>query len=168
MRRRLLRLAFALTLVAAPAVAQDDRALEAVRPVYDALKQTERELSKMPRPQNDGEILIRLGRLDEAPRAAIAAIDLAKLSPSERERVRQLINLRLQPIDAANLDMLQKLLPDEGWYSSKVYGPDAAAAALRILSHQPAPYRQRFLPAIQAMAAKGEADPALVAKLTAR
>ena len=161
-------LALILALTATSAFAQQDRVLMAVKPVFDAVKQAERDERASPPPTTDAERLVHLGRLDRAGHDSVALVDFKSLTPTEAQRARGVIELRVEPNDRAYRAMLLDLLPDEGWFSCKTYGQEACAAAFYILGHAPPAMQRQLLPAIEKMAASGEADPAQVAELKAR
>ena len=165
---RIAIVALALALFAAPALAQQDRVLMAVKPVFDAVKQAEREERASPPPTSTAERLVRLGKLDRAGHDSVALVDFKNLSPTEAQRARGVIELRVEPNDRAYRAMLLDLLPDEGWFSCKTYGQEACAAAFYILGHAPPAMQRQLLPAIEKMAASGDVDPAQVAALKAR
>lgn len=165
---RIVLAALILTLAAGPALAQQDRVLMAVKPVFDAVKQAEREARAAPPPKTDAERLVMLGKLDRAGHESVALVDFKSLSPSDAERARGVIELRVEPNDRAYLGMLMDMTPPEGWFSRKTYGDEAANAAFYILGHARPQVQRDYLPAIEKMAASGDADPAQVAALKAK
>ena len=165
---RIAIVALALTLFASPAFAQQDVVLMAVKPVFDAVKQAEREERASPPPTSTAERLVRLGKLDRAGHDSVALVDFKSLSPADARRAHGVSELRVEPNDRAFRSMLLELLPPEGWFSCKTYGAEACAAALYIVSHASPDFQRRLMPAIEKMAASGEADPAQVATLKAK
>src|SRR5215212_2823851 len=99
-----MRIAIAALIVAfsaGPAFAQQDVVLMAVKPVFDAVKQAEREERASPPPTSTAERLIRLGKLDRAGHDSLALVDFKNLSPTEAQRARGVIELRVEPNDRA-------------------------------------------------------------------
>ena len=47
-------------------------------------------------------------------------------------------------------------MPEDGWFSGKVYGEEAAQGAFLVVQHADTALQKLFLPAIQAMSERGE------------
>lgn len=131
----------------------------AAAPVADAVRQALAAEAAMPPPTSVREKLERMGMLDQAGRAHIGKINWAALSPQESIATRRAIAAALEPVDAANIAELRRLLPVTGWFSSRDYGPKAADAAFHILQHSDdTETKKRVLPYLQALAMAGEID----------
>lgn len=96
--------------------------------------------------------------LDQRPiMIANHEIDLSGLSPDDQASVRQTIDAEIETLSAQNVATLVSMVPAEGWFSSKTYGQEAATGAFLIVQHADTPLQRQFLPAIEAMAQRGEA-----------
>jgi len=96
--------------------------------------------------------------MDQAPLMIAAHADLSGLSEAERREVQGLMNAEIQRLSAENVQTLVAMVPSDGWFSSTVYGEDAATGAFLVVQHADTALQKRFLPAIEAMAERGEAS----------
>lgn len=99
-----------------------------------------------------------MGELEQAPRSALARIELGRFSEAQRRQIWAAIAAQTQPLDQANQQALLAMVPPEGWFSISRYGREAAKAAFLIVQHGDQSLWRRFLPAIERMARAGEAD----------
>lgn len=146
----------ALLLAAAVATAPlspETRAL--IAPIHEAVVKARAELAAMPPPKDDTEKLVRMMKLDQAPRQALT-IDFSKIPESERRAARAAINDELRPIDEANLAALLGMLPPKGWFTIGKYGRGGSKAAFLIVQHANPEQWRRFMPVLEPLAAKGE------------
>jgi hypothetical protein len=136
-----------------------------IRPVAEAISRIKADIAAQPPAASDRERIIRLGRLDQAPRQAVARVDFSKIPPEEREAARKAVSAQIEAVDRSNLEALLKMLPSEGWFRKSVYGDEAAKAAFSIVQHSKPETLKRFLPALERMAAEGEVSGENVAKM---
>jgi hypothetical protein len=150
-----------LTLIATAAQAQtapSPAEAAAVAPVVDAINAAVVADKALPPATSTRERLERLGRLDQAGRAQLSKIDTKGLSPEQIRNAMAAMGRRMDEVDHAVHAELLTLIPPEGWFSISAYGAEAAEAAFHIVNHGDLATMKRVLPAIEAMAAKGEAD----------
>jgi hypothetical protein len=118
----------------APAVSA--RARDAVRPVREAIAAEEAALKALPPPASDAERLVRLGRLDQAARAALYDLDLSRLDGAGRGAALGLAWGWVEAVDRRNQAALRALLPrDGGWFTRSSVGDEAAEAAWLVVIH---------------------------------
>ena len=148
---------FAAALAATPAdLSAEARA--AIAPVLDAIAAERAAQAKLPPPKDDAEKLIRLGRLDQAPRMALPLVDLSKAPAAERAATGVAMNAAIKAVDAEAEAEVLKMVPPEGWFTRSRYGVEAANAAFLIIQHSRVENWRRFLPVIEPLVARGEAS----------
>jgi hypothetical protein len=150
-------LLFAAAVAAAP-IQLSPQARAAIAPVLDAIAQERAAQAALPPPNNESEPIERLGRLDQAPRLAMAKVDLSQAPAAEREAAQAAMWQAIHAQDLANEAALFKLAPPEGWFGSSRYGDDAARAAFEILQHSDLDEQRRYLPVLEAFVAFGDAE----------
>ena len=96
--------------------------------------------------------------MDQGPLTIAAHPDLSGLSEAERREVQGVMDAEVDRLSAENVQALLALVPAEGWFSTTVYGEEAATGAFMIVQHADTALQKRFLPAIEAMADRGEAS----------
>ena len=145
----------AAQIMAAPAdVSPETRIM--IAPVAAAIAKVHREQAALPPPKDDAERLLRMRDLEQAPRAAMGAIDVSKIPAAERKNAMTAIWQQIIPIDEANQKALLAMLPPEGWFTVAKYGPEASKAAFMIVQHANPELWRRFVPVLEPLAAKGE------------
>jgi hypothetical protein len=137
----------------------------AVRPVVDAIEQAQAIEAALPPATTTREKLERLGRLDQSGRMHIQEVDWGKLSPEEGLEARKRIAAVMEPLDAANLAELRKLMPADGWFSLQEVGEVGIDASFHIVQHGDLATMKIVLPRLQAAAERGEVDGASYAKM---
>lgn len=147
-----LGLLLAAAVSAAPLSAQT-QAL--IAPVRAAIVKARAELDALPPPKDDTEKLLRMQKLDQAPRNVIQ-IDFSKTPPAEKAAAQAAIWAEIKPIDEANLNALLTMLPPEGWFTISKYGKAGSAAAFLIVQHSDVSQWSRFVPVLEKLAARGE------------
>lgn len=150
-------LLFAAALATAPPELSPD-ARAAIAPVLDAIAAERAAQAKLPPPKDDAEKLVRLGRLDQAPRMALGYVDLSKAPASERAATGIVVGAAMKAVDAETEAQVLKMVPPEGWFTRSKYGHEAANAAFQIIQHSSIENWRRFLPVIKRLVAKGEAS----------
>lgn len=85
-------------------------------------------------------------------------IDLSGLSDLDRLEARETVDAEVARLSAENVQALLAMVPSEGWFSTTVYGEEAATGAFMIVQHADTALQKRFLPTIEAMADRGEAS----------
>jgi hypothetical protein len=96
--------------------------------------------------------------LDQRPMmVANHEIDLSGLMPDDQAAARGVVSTEIKALNAENVSVLVSMVPPEGWFSSKIYGQNAATGAFLIVQHADTPLQKRFLPSIEAMAQRNEA-----------
>lgn len=131
----------------------------AIQPVSAAIAEVNARLAKLPPARDDAERLVRMGELEQAPRAALSKVDFSKLSEAQKRQAWAAITAQLKPIDEENQRALLRMVPEDGgWFSISRYGRDAARAAFLIIQHSNQDLWRRFLPSIERMAKAGEAE----------
>ncbi len=114
----------------------------------------------------DRQRLEALLALDQRPMMiASHEIDLSGLSDMDRLDAREHVDAEVQRLSAENVAALLAMVPAEGWFSTTVYGEEAATGAFMIVQHADTPLQKRFLPAIEAMADRGEASKSFYAMM---
>lgn len=149
-------LILAATVTTAPVeLSPASRAL--VAPIHQAVERARAAIAALPPATTDTEKLLRMERLEQAPRQAIGTVDFSKIPPAEKPAAMRAIDAEIKPIDQANLQALLAMLPPEGWFRISRYGADGANAAFLIIQHSDIALWRRFVPVLRDLAAKGEA-----------
>ncbi len=141
---------------------------DAVAPVIEAMDRVALQDGALPHAASDRERLVRLGRLDQAPREELDQVDVAQLTRAEAKLAWDLIAQRMAAQDKADLAAVMKMLPAHGWFSYSQYGRQAADAAFHIVQHGDLATQKKVLPVLEAFAERGEADPQSFAKMVDR
>ncbi|HZZ30539.1 MAG TPA: DUF6624 domain-containing protein [Phenylobacterium sp.] len=126
-----------------------------IAPVHEAIVRARAELDALPPPKDDTERLLRMQRLDQAPRKVIQ-IDFSKTPPAEKAAAQAAIWAEIKPIDEANLKALLAMLPPEGWFTISKYGKAGSNVAFLIVQHSDISQWSRFAPVLEKLAAQGE------------
>jgi hypothetical protein len=140
-------------------------ALAAAAPVLGDLQRVRLEQSGLPAPHTDAERLARMGRLDRAAREGMAKVPWSRLSPADARVVSEIIGAEMDDVDSANLPQLIAMVPRGGWFGEHRYGREASEAAFTIVQHADLQTQLRFLPAIEAFARRGDANPGDFARM---
>jgi hypothetical protein len=148
-----LLLAAAIASTAATPLSPQTRAL--IGPIHQAIVKAKAELDALPPPKDDTEKLLRMQKLDQAPRNAIM-IDYSKIPESEKTAAQAAIWAEIKPIDDANLKALLAMVPPEGWFTISKYGRAGSTAAFLIIQHSDIEQWRRFVPILEKLAAQGE------------
>ncbi|MEA2754353.1 MAG: hypothetical protein QOJ54_642, partial [Aliidongia sp.] len=104
-------------------------------PVHQALEQAREQQARKGQSESVSEQLVRLGELDQAPRAVLHSIDISKLPADERDAASTAMWSEIDEQDAANQSALLALMPPTGWFTADHYGSDAAEAAWNVIQH---------------------------------
>eukprot|EP01035_Chromulina_nebulosa_P016455 gene16455-21806_t len=96
--------------------------------------------------------------LDQGPLMMASHSDLSDLPEADRHVVQGAMDAEVERLSAENVQALLAMVPAEGWFSTTVYGEEAATGAFMIVQHADTALQKRFLPAIEAMADRGEAS----------
>lgn len=96
--------------------------------------------------------------LDQGPLMMAGHSDLSDLPEADRHVVQGAMDAEVERLSAENVQALLAMVPAEGWFSTTVYGEEAATGAFMIVQHADTALQKRFLPAIEAMADRGEAS----------
>lgn len=126
-----------------------------IAPVHDAILKARAEIDALPPPKDDTERLLRMQKLDQAPRAVIQ-IDFSNTPPAEKAAAQAKIWAEIGAIEEANLKALLAMVPSEGWFMISKYGKAGSTAAFLIVQHSDISQWRRFVPALEKMAAQGE------------
>jgi hypothetical protein len=146
------------------------QARDAILPVHQALERVREEQARKAPPESVSEQLVRLGQLDQAPRAVLPSLDLSKLPADERDAASTAMWAEIDQQDDANQSALLALMPATGWFPADRVGREAAEAAWNVVQHaikRPALMKEalaRMAPA----AAAGLVDPDDFGMLTDR
>lgn len=152
----LLAAAIASTSPAPPAPAPLSPQTQAlIAPIHEAIVKAQAELAALPPPKDDIERLVRMQKLDQAPRKVIQ-VDFSKIPESEKAAARAAIWAEIKPIDDANLKALLAMLPPEGWFTISKYGKAGSTAAFFIVQHSDISQWSRFVPVLETFVARGE------------
>lgn len=106
----------------------------------------------------DRQRLEALLAMDQGPLMLAVHSDLSDLPEVERREVRGAMDAEVSRLSAENVQTLVDMVPAEGWFSTTVYGEEAATGAFMVVQHADTALQKRFLPAIEAMANRGEAS----------
>lgn len=159
--RNLTATVLALALMGAPALAQtpplSSGAQAAIQPLINAIAAERAAQAKLPPPKDDAEKLLRLGRLDQAPRQSLKDVDFKKAPEGERDAARKAMGAAIGAVDDETQKAVLAMVPPEGWFSFSRYGVEPARAAFLIVQHGDKAMWKRFLPVIEAMVAQKEA-----------
>ena len=132
----------AAQIMAAPAdLSPETRIL--IAPVAAAIARVRAEQAALPPPKDDAEKLLRMRDLEQAPRAAMMAVDFQKIPPAERQAANTAMWKQITPIDEANQKALLEMLPPEGWFTISRYGKEASRAAFLIVDRSLVPCNER-------------------------
>lgn len=149
-----------LPLVVAPSSAQEQAKIAtAIAAPMAALERALAEEAQRPAATTDAERLERMGAIDQSWRRYMGQLRLEGLSAEEVRQAYAAIVARINPIDQRHRDEVMAMLPDDGWFSFSAYGRKASEAAFHIINHSDDETRIAVLPALERMAAVGEADP---------
>lgn len=85
-------------------------------------------------PANDRERLERLADLDQAGREALAQLDLAHMSESDRRAAEPGFR-KIGMQDLADQAQLKAMMPPAGWFTRRKYGRKAALGAWLVVDH---------------------------------
>jgi len=96
--------------------------------------------------------------LDQGPLMMASHSDLSDLPEADRHVVQGAMDAEVERLSAENVQALLAMVPAEGWFSTTVYGEEAATGAFLVVQHADTALQKRFLPAIEAMADRGEAS----------
>ncbi len=96
--------------------------------------------------------------LDQGPLMMASHSDLSDLPEADRHVVQGAMDAEVERLSAENVQALLAMVPAEGWFSITVYGEEAATGAFLVVQHADTALQKRFLPAIEAMADRGEAS----------
>ncbi|MEW5684542.1 MAG: DUF6624 domain-containing protein [Pseudomonadota bacterium] len=133
-------------------------AFSAIAPVVEAIAQERAAQAKLPPPKDDREKLIRLSKLDQAPRMALRHVDFSKAPAAEVPAAKAALTAALKEVDALTEAEVMRMVPPEGWFARSRYGEDGERAAFLIIQHSSIENWRRFLPVIERFVAKGEAS----------
>jgi hypothetical protein len=150
-------LLFAAALAATPAELSPE-ARSAIAPVLDAIAAERAAQAKLPTAKDDAERLVRLGKLDQAPRLAFPKVDMTKAPEAERALAGKALGAAVNALDAEIQAQVLGMVPPEGWFTRSRYGAEASKAAFMIIQHSSVESWRRFLPVIQPLVATGEVD----------
>jgi hypothetical protein len=110
-------------------------------------------LGKLP---DDASRLRKIYKIDQDSLDAYPDVD--GLSDAQVVEVNRAYKALTRDINAANVTLIKRMLPAAGWFSSKVYGQEAATGAYLVIQHSDnPPLQKRFLPVMERMVASGEA-----------
>ena len=140
---------------AAPVSPQGVALAAAVRASLDEVRARQ---AKLPPPSNDAERIVRLGELDQAPRAVVTRFDWSSIPATDRDAAFRAEGAIMDASDHEVLSQLLHMLPPEGWFPKSRYGGPAAHAAFLIVQHADLDTKRRILPKLEAMAGVGEAE----------
>jgi hypothetical protein len=141
---------------AAPVLSPAVRA--AIAKPMEALDAALAKEAAAPPPASDREKLESMGRIDQSWRSFMGDLKLDGLTPDEQKAAYAAIAARTDPIDNEQLAMVMGLRPMEGWFPISAFGPEAAEAAFHIVQHGSLSAQKSVLPAMTAMAARGEVN----------
>lgn len=114
---------------------------------------------------SDRERLEALLALDQGPLMMASHSDLSDLPEADRHLVQGAMDAEVSRLNAENVQTLVDMVPAEGWFSTAIYGERAATGAFMIVQHADTALQKRFLPAIEAMAGRGEASKSFYAMM---
>ena len=129
----------------------------ALRPLTEAIASARAKQTALPDNPTPREKLELALALDQEPLMAMHSVDLSGLSEADRRAARAEAEARLDAVSAETVATVLSLVPPEGWLSNAIYGQDAATGAFLVIQHADTDLQKRFLPALEAMADRGEA-----------
>ena len=89
----------------------------AAAPVHAAFERVRKAQAALPPPTTDAERLIRMRDLDQAGRAALVKLDVARLTPDGRKQVMATAWTEILRQDREDQKALLEMLPAEGWFT---------------------------------------------------
>lgn len=128
----------------------------ALRPLTDAIREARSKQAALPPDAAPKEQLEAVLALDQRPLIAMHHVDLSGLSPEDRTAARAEADAQLKAISDETVRTVLSLVPEDGWFSGKVYGEEAAQGAFLVVQHADTALQKRFLPAIRTMSERGE------------
>ncbi len=161
-------LATAALAAAGSASATSGEGAALVAAVQASLDEVRSRQAMLPRPRDDAERIVRLGELDQAPRAVVTRFDWSRIPAGDRDAALRGVAAIVDASDHADLTQLLRMLPSEGWFLKSRYGPDAAKAAFLIVQHADLDTQRRFLPKLEALARTGEVEGEYMAGMSDR
>ena len=129
----------------------------ALRPFTEAIATARAKQAALPENPTPKERLELALTLDQEPLKAMHSVDLSALSEMDRLAAQTEAKARLDAISNETVSTVLSLVPPEGWFSNAAYGQDAATGAFLVIQHADTALQKRFLPALEAMAERGEA-----------
>lgn len=145
-------------LVAALSLADLSAAAEAaLRPLTEAIANARARQAAVPDNPTPREQLELVLALDQEPLKAMHSVDLSALSEADRRAAHAEAEARLDAVSEETVATVLSLVPAEGWFSTAIYGQEAATGAFLVIQHADTALQKRFLPALEAMADRGEA-----------
>lgn len=124
-------------------------------PFETAVAEARAELAALDEGSPVSARLVALRALDQRP--MMTSVDLSGLTEPERREAQAFMDAEIDRLNTENVAALLAMVPAEGWFSSQTYGQEAATGAFLIVQHSNMDLQKRFLPAIEAMADRGEA-----------
>ncbi|NSX32286.1 hypothetical protein HTK96_02750 [Brevundimonas vesicularis] len=128
----------------------------ALRPLTEAIASARAKQAALPDNPTPREQLELALALDQEPLKAMHSVDLSNLSEVDQGTARAEAEARLDALSEETVATVLSLVPAEGWFSNAVYGQDAATGAFLVIQHADTALQKRFLPALEAMADRGE------------
>ncbi|VXB03694.1 DUF6624 domain-containing protein [Brevundimonas sp. G8] len=129
----------------------------ALRPLTEAIATARAKQAALPENPIPRERLELALTLDQEPLKAMHSVDLSALSETDRLAAQAEAKARVDAISDETVATVLSLVPPEGWFSNVAYGQDAATGAFLVIQHADTALQKRFLPALEAMAERGEA-----------
>lgn len=125
----------------------------ALRPLTEAIATARAKQATLPENPTPRDRLEQALTLDQEPLMAMHRVDLSALSEADQLAARAEAKAWLDSISEETVATVLSLVPPEGWFS----GQDAATGAFLVIQHADTALQKRFLPALEAMADRGEA-----------
>ena len=126
-----------------------------LEPFRAAVAEARAELAALDDEASVSARLIALRALDQRP--MMTRLDLSDLSEPDQREARAFMDAEVSRLNEENVAALLAMVPAEGWFSSKIYGQEAATGAFLVIQHSNMDLQKRFLPTIEAMSERGEA-----------
>lgn len=130
---------------------------QALTPLTEAIAEARAREAALPADATANERLEVALELDQAPLLAMHDIDLSGLSEADQAAARAEASARIEAINRETVATVVSLTPEEGWFSNQVFSQEAATGAFLVIQHSDVELQRRYLPALEAMANRGEA-----------
>jgi hypothetical protein len=127
-----------------------------------------KEETKATPQQIQGSLIRQLVMMADQIQQARQTLDSVVTDKGWRSPEGQQANRNVETIDSVNVVQLEQIIAQNGWPGKSKVGDQAAMAAFLILQHAKVEIQTKYLPMVEAAAAKGDVEPSHLAMLQDR